>query len=343
MADALSSRNTPEAVDALEIGAFSDSPFCYECGYDLSGLELPHRCPECGLLADPPRQSQAVNGWYAGWQSWLWCVTRPSRTPRGLSYVPYTPESMGSSRRRLLLLLWLPSLLAFLIVLIGACYSVQYDVKVWYYEKSDPQRTPVRTVYPNETDHFYNLNLHLFRDGLFFKQPANWRRVDERTPKHTSFSWPPDIDFMTIIFGSSPLIFLLTGYMLCRFIVSRFARRAAVRINRPEIASSTKHAVALVAFPAGAALWSWLSFIVVIGIYQAGGSDDSLWEWLGIVLFCLAAGLWMYSGLVGWALLIAADAARKIFPARKTICVLLAAVHVGAPIAVLSLILQLIW
>lgn len=326
-------------VDALEIGAFPASPFCYQCGYDLSGLELPHRCPECGLLADPPKQSRAVNGWYAGWRSWLWCVTRPSRTPRGLCYVPYTPESIRSSRRRLLLLLWLPSLLAFLIVLIGACYSVQYDVKVWYYENSDPQRTPVRTVYPEaETDHFYNFNLYLFRAGLFFKQPANWRRVDERTPKHTSFSWPPEIDFMTIIFGSSPLIFLLTGYLLCRLMVSRFARHAAVRINHPEIAPSTKHAAALVALPVGAALWSWVCFIVVVGLYQAGGSDDSPSEWPHAVLFFLAAGLWMYSGLVGWPLLIVADTAHEIFPARKAISVLLAVVHLGAPIAALRMI-----
>lgn len=257
--------------------------------------------------------------------------------------MPYTSESNRVSRRRSFLLLWLPSILVAMFVLTGACISIQYDVKVWYYEKSDPQRTPVRTVYPNETDQLFTLNLHLFRDGLFFKQPDNWSRVDERTPKHTSFSWPPEIDFITIICGASPLIFLLMGYLLCRFMVFRFSRRAAVRMNHPEIASSTKHAVTLVALPAGAALWSWLCFIVLVGLYQAGGSDNPLPEWPHAVPFFLAVGLWLYSGLVGWPLLIAADSAHKIFPARKTISVVLAAVHLGAPIAALTMIEANVW
>lgn len=314
------------------------SPFCYQCGYDLSGLAPPHHCPECGVLSDPTSQLDTVNRWCAGWRAWLWCFTRPSKTPTGLCYVAKESERIRVTCRRLMLLLWLPCVFTILIVIVGACCSIQFHVKIWYYENSDLERAPLRTVSWSHTTDLFNFNLNLFGGDVFFRQPTNWTRVDERTPKQIEISWPPRIDFITVICGASPLIFLLTGYTVARLVVCRIAKRAAEKTNHPELESSTKYASTLVAFPAAVALWLWLCLITVGGLSEAMGFDAWPLEWLGPILFFLAVGLWVYAGVVGWLLLIAADSARKIFPVRKLLGMCLAVVHVGAPLIVLRLI-----
>jgi len=40
---------------------------CESCGYDLRGLPLPHRCPECGRLAEQVFGCQGAIEWYRSW------------------------------------------------------------------------------------------------------------------------------------------------------------------------------------------------------------------------------------------------------------------------------------
>jgi hypothetical protein len=52
-------------------------PTCFECGYDLTGLDLPHRCPECGRVADPQNAGDEVYAWFASRRA-VWLRSPPA-------------------------------------------------------------------------------------------------------------------------------------------------------------------------------------------------------------------------------------------------------------------------
>ena len=86
---------------------FLDHPFCVECSYDLSGLELPRPCPACGRVADPVAQAAEAREWFARRSARMKWLVRPRTTPPGLWYVLSDPASVKLARRRVVCCLWL--------------------------------------------------------------------------------------------------------------------------------------------------------------------------------------------------------------------------------------------
>ena len=87
-------------------------PHCFNCNYDLTGLDLPHRCPECGEWADPVAERKAAVAWYLGRGALL--MRRP---PKAANLYLDAPECRALARRRwlrLVLLPWLGCMVALL-------------------------------------------------------------------------------------------------------------------------------------------------------------------------------------------------------------------------------------
>jgi hypothetical protein len=104
---------------------------------------------------------------------WLWLFRRRSRLPLGLLYTLTDLHSIRRARRRVVLALWLPAILSTSIVLAGSSVTVEYDVRIWYHGRDDPQRTPLRDVSESERDVLYNFNFHLLLD-FWFQPPSSW-------------------------------------------------------------------------------------------------------------------------------------------------------------------------
>lgn len=93
-----------------------ESPaFCFSCGYDLTGLDLPRACPECGRLADPAAQTEAARQWFARGAAWRWWV---GKAPPGVLYVLHDPDSLRRAHLRQWRWLWLPMIVIPIIVVV---------------------------------------------------------------------------------------------------------------------------------------------------------------------------------------------------------------------------------
>ena len=180
------------------------NPFCFECGYDLSCLDLPRPCPECGRLADPTAQAAEAREWFARPSSTLKWLVRPSTIPSGSWHVLYDPTSAGLARVRVACWLWLSTVLAVVTVGVGRFPTAEYDVKVWCYVGADAERTPLRVVTERETDRLFALNLHLLRGGLFLTKPASWVQVVECKRSSVGVSVPEDMEPMFLFGGCDP-------------------------------------------------------------------------------------------------------------------------------------------
>lgn len=77
---------------------------CAQCGYDLTGLELPHRCPECGRLADPQADRRAALDWYASPRALLLLGSMPASAALYLA----EPQVVRRAGRRFVVWVLLP-------------------------------------------------------------------------------------------------------------------------------------------------------------------------------------------------------------------------------------------
>lgn len=305
------------------------SPFCFACCYELTGLNLPHLCPECGRLADPASDTEDARKWFASPRAWRWCFTRPSRIPPSICYVLHDAPSARIARRRIVAGLFLPAILSSVLVLASSFIAIEYDWKLWYYNKSDPNRKPLRTLTGHETDELFTLNLHFFDDFLF-TPPASWHRVKERTWKGLSLRLPRGIDPIVIVWTIIPWALLIFGFGLCRLIALTYARIVSARQDDVLLFRSIKVASTLVTLPASVALWAWFAVIAGVGVIEAFAFSES-WATLPEAVFALAVICWLLSGLLGWPLLIACDRAHVLRGWRGTAATVLAATSVGGP------------
>ena len=331
----------PDAVDQ------QSSPFCFSCGYDLTGLDLPWACPECGCIADPEAQTENARRWFAGRRIWWW-LTRTSRIPPGVCYVLHDATSRRLARRRVIVGLLLPALLTSLIVVAGTTIAIEYDVKSWYYDPADPDRKPQHVSDDRETDRLFNfnLNLHITPQDLLYPPPANWQKVKERTPSWIVFYPPPQLDSFAAMWCMFPWVFL-TGYAPCWFVLSTLARRAGRRYARLELLSSVQAELSLPAIPMGIVSWGWLGLTLVWGIFCMSSPfvpginvsmDALLWAWavvLGIT--------WVLVEIVVWPRMVASDRAGKIVPFPICVMLLLPVMSIGFPVGAIFMIRLVFW
>jgi hypothetical protein len=314
----------------------NDRPFCLHCGYDLTGLDLPRSCPECGDTADPARQQADARQWAHGRHAWMWLASR--RVPPGVIYVLHDPVSVRKGRRRAVLL-WLPAILTACIVFIGICIEIESSVKVWYYVKSDPDRLPHRVSVEVETDRPYNFNLHLFHGGLFAKPvPATWVQVVEKRRQRVHFTWAPDLDFVAIGWGAAPLCMLLFGYLSCRSLLAVLARRVDAQRDCLALRRSLRTCVRLMMGPSAAAAWLWLAMTMGAGLTWVreapapGLSDLVGWGTL------LACGLFVLGMFGTWVRLVSLDRARVFFSSRMAMGAALLLLNIAGPVIAMRLL-----
>lgn len=326
---------------ASDPGVKADSfgrPFCFECGYDLSGLELPRPCPECGRHADPAIQASEAREWFKRRPARLRWLVRPQTVPPGFWFVLSDAASAELARRRVIRWLWLPAVLVLVTVGAGCFLTVEYDVKVWYYERSDAERKPIRVVTDSETDRLFAFNLHLFRGGFFFTKPASWVRVVERRPRDFGVGMPKSLDHMLLFWGCSPLLLLLFGYLPARESALAWLRCRARRQGRADLANATRTAWSVISVPLGMAVWMWLVAAWVHGVGELLG-------FRGIASTCLvtvAGGWWLLVTLIGYAVLVKPDRSRIIVGSRIGLWAVVVILSVGGPVAVGWALLQML-
>lgn len=319
----------------LECPLASDATraFCFLCGYDLYGLELPRACPECGHVRNPGQDEEDGRKWFARTQSTVRWFVRPSKAPPGLCYVLYDRASAKVARRRRFLWLWLPAILTSVVVLFGVWVAVEHEVKIWYYDRSDPERKPLRTVYEMDTDRLFCFSFHFLRGGLFFRQPASWVQVTERTRRRWSFALPRDVDPGPLVWwAGAPWFVLLFGYVPARLAIRWQVRGPAASQRRPELMRATQVCSALTAPALGAAMWLWLGALVNVGLCQAFLSNEALGDSVSILAFLVPLAVWFVAPTIVWPMFVVQDRARRVFPHPLWVCLALIGITIVGPV-----------
>lgn len=310
------------------------SPFCFRCGYNLTGLSFPHACPECGEMHDPLRDQRNARQWFAGRWSWLLWILRPSRTPIGLLYVLYDPVSARIARNRRLTWLWLPGILSTLLVLGGVCVKTQYDVHVWYYKNGDTLRTPQHSLHVKEWDRIYCQSWHPFRGDTDYQNAALWVEVVERTREGWEFGLPQrfnPIDGKALLYGGWAWGAIFFAYLPAQGILILNGRRGGRARNHETRRSAATAIVGLPVQLPGAVLWVWVGLLLVIGISDALADDR-----LALMVRRLEGWpmlLWSVAAILSWTKLLSLDRARKLFVARACTAIFLMFLTVIGPFA----------
>lgn len=92
---------------------------CPVCGYDLRGLTLPGRCPECGALATDTRHIP-IEPWYRSWHGWF--LLRPP--PLAMHFLG-TPSIQAVAQRRVFRLLVVPWLFVLALAVLPTCVEIK--------------------------------------------------------------------------------------------------------------------------------------------------------------------------------------------------------------------------
>jgi len=266
---------------------------CPDCGYDLTGLDLPHRCPECGFLVDPLANHEAVVAWYCSWRGSL-LVSAPPNAARYL----HDPRCRRVARRRLLWGVFVPWLAATLCVLaLNAVVFVQ-QVHVWWELPSEPGRV-LHAFETTHDDRALNLNLHF--DGVFRYTPPPGAVEHERVlsttvelhwPEPERFAWP------YVVWPSMMLTSPGFAWLVLRFALGARGSTGQPRAAWPLVAALTAPQWAPIAFLlVGVACYVLSNFVGAIppGIETVGsiclpaalvlpgvGSAVLLWAALGV-------------------------------------------------------------
>lgn len=314
----------------------ANAPFCLQCGYNLSGLHLPHRCPECGRYTDPEQDATQTRTWFARRWSFVRSLRRPSTIPIGLWYLLNDETSARIAKRRRFRWLWLPALVNTVIVALGTCITVEYDVRLSHYDPNNPQGTRYEAWRGNETDRVYWFNLHFTTLG--HPAPTGYSTLVKRTQCDIGYSLPTESDPLNFFFLVSPWCAVVFGHAAGRAVLRFWARRKAVRLGYPQLALSANVATATLTPAHGLAIWSWLVTNVAFGfMYFTDSALESAW---GGYLLLIAPGWWCLVGLVGWSFLLSRDRARALFTSPVSFGLLVALITVGGPIAIFIIVFK---
>lgn len=280
-----------------------DAPFCFYCGYNLTGLGLPRPCPECGRSADPTRQADKARAWFASWRAWLGSLSRSSRLPAGLLYVLYDDRSRRVARRRLFIALVMPALLSLVTVLAGASFVVHRNYKIYYMAPDDPHQTQRRVRQDSADDRPFNFDLHLFLgfsawDLVLPAPPPTWDRFEEITSSETRFAPPPVLDDWAATAAFAPLLILACGYGSCRLLLRVTTKGFGESEEKRRLRRSLKAATSIPVVLCGLGSWLWLVAVVTIAVEGFGKLPAMVGD-VYMLLPLLAVAIWLIAAAVG--------------------------------------------
>ncbi len=315
------------------LDAANDRPLCFNCGYWLRGLDLPRPCPECGRTADPATAGPRARSWFAGRRAaWQWLL-RPSRVPAGVCYVLADAASQQVLRRRERRWLWMPALLAALIVGGGHFVAVRYEARIWYFDKDDPNRTPLREVKQVEDDRLFATNEHLFRD--YFGQPTSWVGRYDRRHAGLTLSRPTAVDPVAVLLGAGPLLLLVLSYAPARALYRHLAAKCGVACGVPELELAAVAAWSLIAPSLGRVLWLWVTVVAAVAAGQFTDLDMAAGGATRTATISTAAAAWALILLAGCLRLVRHDRAKLIAANGLLLWAWLAVIALAAPLALL--------
>jgi hypothetical protein len=245
---------------------------CPECGYDLTGLELPYRCPECGTPVDPAGDNERAVAWFASWRGLLFAKA-PPHAGRYLR----DPRCRRPARKRLVR--WLLLMLANAGAILAANgVVVVRDVWVTRFVPSSPERI-VDEYAATRRDRIFDTNTHLF--GAFgilgYSPPPGTAVIREKVLSCSiQYRWPdPDeLARLGMLLPSSGVAVVLAAAVVLRLGGRQFEARTGVKpavlpLLSPLIAVQVGYMALLVPFYV---LLVSATLIWWPGLYWAGGA-----------------------------------------------------------------------
>lgn len=253
-------------------------PRCPNCNYDLTGLDLPHRCPECGYLADPPAEREAAVAWYASWKGLFFSA------PPGMA-LAYLGDRrcQRRARQRGVLLLLVPWAAATLLILLGTSIQVVRTHERWW-EKAESPGKRLHYRERMETDRLLAFDLHisLFDD---FDLVREGTRHDNTGRTSVRLTWPAP-DALTLLVFIIPLAIGLVGVVCLA---------GGLRIH---VAATHRTIEGGGVWPLATLLAPWYAAAVLCLLAAtAGWATGEILPYDGIVTDVLVAFLWVGLGV----------------------------------------------
>lgn len=328
----------PTAQSSTELDDAPAFPFCFQCGYDLTGLSLPHPCPECGRLADPEVDAAAARKWFARKSSMLTWLIRPRSIPGGLWCALSDAESARIGRRRVFQWLWLPAILTAFTVGVGHFITVEFDVRIRH-KQSGALNWSDWAVHETDSDRLFAFNLHLFRGSMSF---GNMTWVAHAVRQRTGFrmSAPTSFDPLPLVWGGAPLAAVALGYHLPRILYVPRKRRYFGELAQRAATRAARIAWTLMCAPLGIALWVWLFSAWVQAVETFSESEESSLVSSGL-LSQVAFIWWAIASVIGYGMLARRDHV-CLFPRNRLACwVICVTLCLGSPVAFVWILARL--
>lgn len=320
-----------------------DAPFCFYCGYSLTGLDLPRPCPECGQTADPQRQLDEARTWFASWRAWFGAVRRPSRLPAGLLYALDDNRLRKIARRRVFIALVLPALLTSMVVLAGASFAIHKTGRSYYVNPKDPARTPLRVEPLLNDERPFNFYLHMRLNLFRSSPPPTWEYVEEVTSSKATFSPPPELDSLAVTAGFAPFLVLIFGYGSSVLLLEFIVKRLRVIRGRQRLQSSLRVMASVPVILVGIGSWLWLLGIVYLLVVGSGDvqrfNDDDIPN----ALLSGSVMIWLLSGIIGPLIYVRFDRCGRLYVPRYLFYIPSMVLSVGGPLLAWSLLMRLLW
>lgn len=267
-------------------------PHCPNCGYNLTGLDLPHRCPECGHLADAVAEREAAVRWYSSWNAFLLRKT----PPMALAYIGDARCRRHAWRRWLLLVLvpWLAVTPLFL--LINSVQEIETHETWWERPENPSQKLHYQKTADTNRLLTLNLDLHLQffgSKGDFKDVPGAARR--EKTTRSFVLSWPEPDALTWLLFLIPPAIGVVGIWLLAGVLL---VCRLATRRRRPTLGPGAAWPLAALLGPwLAAALAMHLASAVCVVMKDIAQPYTSLWgDAAGLLIFA-ALGTYLLGGV----------------------------------------------
>ncbi len=320
--------------------------FCFQCGYDLSRLQLPRPCPECGTIRDPQKDAAAARAWYAGKWAWFDWLFREKEVPLGVHYQLADDSSYDLARRRIYLWIYAPIVAVILLIFGTSCIRANFKVTATRQYAISPNQVESLTIEytgrgdlfgegPSSTNPPPLDDLHAYHSGAILRQSKIVRLNIE------SFSWQqPQLLKRPLLTWVFPLCLLIFSFIPGTWMFLFCLRDdRPLDDNRARICSATC-LISLSAVPASICIFCYaaLLFAYIIAnatIVEYGSSNSVEYASAGAI-----GGLWGLLITIA-PTIIARDHAKKFIRYRLLSTALSLFAYAAMPIIAASLIMHL--